>query len=151
MSDPTIPPQASPEEHSQQHSQHNNAVMSPSSTVSSASEHAVPVNTSSAKVNYILYLIGLVIGLTALIGLIFAYVKRGEDNPSWLQAHYNFQIKTFWYGLGYLIIGSLLSVIIIGWFILLFWVVWLIIRCVKGLSALDAQKPIEGGFFSFGN
>ncbi|WP_321276804.1 hypothetical protein [Thiomicrorhabdus indica] len=111
----------------------------------------VEANVSSAKINYILYLVGLVIGLTALVGVIFAYVKRSEENPDWLNAHYSFQIRTFWYGLAYLIIGSLLSVIIVGWLVILFWIIWLVVRCVKGMSALDAQRPIEGGFFSFGN
>lgn len=108
-------------------------------------------DTSSAKINYVLYLVGIVIGLTALIGLIFAYVKKGEDNPEWLNSHYNFQIRTFWFGLVYLIVGTVLYAVIIGWLIILFWLVWLIIRCVKGITALDAQKPISGGFFSFGN
>ncbi|WP_240693226.1 DUF4870 family protein [Thiomicrorhabdus indica] len=111
----------------------------------------VEANVSSAKINYILYLVGLVIGLTALVGVIFAYVKRSEENPDWLNAHYSFQIRTFWYGLAYLIVGSLLSVIIVGWLVILFWIIWLVVRCVKGMSALDAQRPIEGGFFSFGN
>lgn len=107
-------------------------------------------DTSSAKVNYILYLIGLVIGLTALIGVIFAYSKRGSDNPDWLNAHYSFQISTFWYGLLYLIVGMVLSAVLIGWLVILFWIVWLVVRCVKGMTALDAQQPIEGGLFSFG-
>jgi len=111
----------------------------------------VEANVSSAKINYILYLVGLVIGLTALVGVIFAYVKRSEENPDWLNSHYSFQIRTFWYGLAYLIVGSLLSVIIVGWLVILFWIIWLVVRCVKGMSALDAQRPIEGGFFSFGN
>lgn len=114
-------------------------------------KNLVEANVSSAKINYILYLVGLVIGLTALVGVIFAYVKRSEENPDWLNAHYSFQIRTFWYGLAYLIVGSLLSVIIVGWLVILFWIIWLVVRCVKGMSALDAQRPIEGGFFSFGN
>lgn len=120
-------------------------------TLSTTEQTTTMVDASSAKINYILYLIGLVIGITALVGLVFAYVKRGNQNPDWLNSHYSFQIRTFWYGLVYLIVGSLLSVIIIGWLILLFWLIWLIVRCVKGLSALDAQQSIEGGFFSFGN
>lgn len=108
-------------------------------------------NLSAAKTNYILYLVALVIGITAIIAVIFAYVKRGSDNPEWVNSHFSFQIQTFWYGLVYAIVGLATSVIIIGWFILLFWMIWLIVRCVKGMSALDAQKPIQGGFFSFGD
>ncbi len=128
-----------------------NPTETPVVTENPQTNNIVQGNISSAKTNYILYLVGLVIGLTALVGVIFAYVKRGEDNPDWLNAHYSFQIQTFWYGLAYLIVGTLLSVIIIGWLLILFWIVWLIVRCVKGMSALDAQRPIEGGLFSFGN
>ena len=40
-------------------------------------------------------------------------------------------------------IGSILSLILVGWFVLLFWVLWLIIRSVKGLKALDQNLAIE--------
>lgn len=109
------------------------------------------VDTMSAKIVYGLYLVGLVVGITALIGLILAYIKRGDDDtPEWLNSHYSFQIRTFWYGLGYLVAGGLLSLIVIGWLVILFWLVWLIVRCIKGFTALDKQQSIEGGFFSFG-
>ena len=109
------------------------------------------VDTMSAKIVYGLYLAGLVVGITALIGLILAYIKRGDDDtPAWLNSHYSFQIRTFWYGLVYLIVGGVLSMVVIGWLVGLFWLVWLIVRCIKGFTALDKQQSIEGGFFSFG-
>jgi len=39
--------------------------------------------------------------------------------------------------------GSILSVILIGWFLLLLWVVWLIVRSVKGMKALDEEEAID--------
>jgi len=45
----------------------------------------------------------------------------------------------------------LLTAIVIGSFILLWWIVWLITRSIKGLSALERQKVIEGTFFGFDN
>ncbi|WP_019894481.1 DUF4870 family protein [Hydrogenovibrio halophilus] len=109
-----------------------------------------PPDTTLAKVVYILYFAGLFTGITAFIGLVMAYVKKGEaDNPAWLTSHYRFQIHTFWFGLAYLIIGTvLMPVIMLGWLVFLWWLVWLIIRCVKGLTALDKGQQIEGGFFS---
>jgi len=106
---------------------------------------------SSARAVYILYLIGLVIGLTAFIGLVLAYVKRSPDNPDWLNDHYSFQIQTFWYGVLYFIVGILLSAILIGWLVIVYWLVWIVIRCVKGMSALESEKSIKGGLFTFGN
>ncbi|MDX5406781.1 MAG: hypothetical protein LPK11_07040 [Chromatiaceae bacterium] len=103
---------------------------------------APAVNSSTAKLVYILYLVGLVFGITGIIGVIVAYVNK-DDGPDWLQSHYRFQIRTFWMGFVYLLIGSVLSVILIGWFVILFWVVWLIIRSVKGLKQLGLAQPVQ--------
>ena len=103
---------------------------------------SIEINTSIAKVIYILYIIGTIIGLTAVIGLVMAYVNK-EENDSWLQSHYQFQIRTFWIGLLYLFIGSLTFQFIIGAFILVFWFFWVVIRCAKGLKQLENQQPIK--------
>lgn len=109
-------------------------------------------DTTMAKVTYILYLCSLVAGITAIIGVVIAYIKRSDkEAPTWLTAHYNYQIQTFWYGLAYFLVGLVLTPIIIGGFIILWWIVWLIVRSIKGLSALERQKAIEGTFFGFGN
>ncbi|MDR5900298.1 hypothetical protein QC823_15105 [Halomonas vilamensis] len=92
------------------------------------------------KAVYLLYLVGLFTGITALIGLIIAYINR-NDAPDWLQTHYQFQIRTFWIGFLFLILGTLLSYILIGIFILLFWIIWLIVRVIKGWKYLSQQKP----------
>ena len=96
--------------------------------------------TGMAKAVYILYIAGIVIGITGIIGVIIAYVNKGEA-PQWLQSHYRFQIRTFWIGAIYLIVGTLLSFFLIGYLILLFWVIWLVVRCIKGFRKLDQQLP----------
>ncbi|WP_076419666.1 DUF4870 domain-containing protein [Colwellia sp. UCD-KL20] len=101
-----------------------------------------PSSKNTAKIIYILYLIGLFFGITGVIGVVMAYVNK-DDASQWLKTHYQFQIRTFWIGALYMFLGSLLSLVLIGWFILLFWVVWLIIRSVKGLKALDSNRAIE--------
>jgi len=98
-----------------------------------------PTGAGTAKIIYILYLVGIVIGLTAIAGLIMAYVNR-DDAPDWLKSHYQFQIRTFWIGALYLFVGVLFSKFIIGLFIILFWLLWLIVRCAKGMKFLDKQE-----------
>lgn len=93
-----------------------------------------------AKIVYILYLVGVVFGITGLIGVVMAYIYK-SDAPEWLYSHYQFQIRTFWIGLLYLVVGSILLVVLVGWLVYLFWVIWLIIRCVKGLQILDKKEP----------
>lgn len=108
--------------------------------MSDANEAGRPTTEGMAKVVYILYLAGLLTGVTTLIGVIMAYVNK-NDAPEWLRTHYRFQIRTFWIGFVYIIVGSILSLMIIGYFILLFWVVWVIIRCVKGLKYVGQNSP----------
>jgi len=105
-------------------------------------------NSGSAKLVYILYLAGIVFGITGLIGVIMAYINK-SDAPEWLKTHYQFQIRTFWIGFLFLAIGAITSVVLVGWFIILFWVIWLIVRCVKGMKVLDQQQahPNPTGWF----
>jgi uncharacterized membrane protein len=68
-----------------------------------------------------------------------AYVNR-EDAADWLKSHYQFQIRTFWIGAMYLFTGVLLSQFIIGLLVLLFWLLWLIVRCARGIKYLDRRE-----------
>lgn len=104
--------------------------------------NAEPADASTAKVIYVLYLIGIVVGITSLVGVILAYVKR-DDAPVWVQSHYRFQIRTFWIGVLYSVIGLLTWVFIVGWFILLFVLVWLIVRCIKGMGWAERGEPVR--------
>lgn len=101
-----------------------------------------PANTDMARIIYILYLVGLATGLTLLIGVIMAYVNR-DGAPEWLRTHYQFQIRTFWLSILYCVIGAILSVVLIGFLVLLFWVVWLIVRVVKGFKYLEQRQPVS--------
>ena len=68
-----------------------------------------------------------------------AYINQ-KDAPDWLESHYRFQIRTFWIGLVYLLVGLVLSFVFIGFLVILFWVVWLVIRCIKGMKVLDQKE-----------
>ncbi|WP_096085274.1 DUF4870 family protein [Agaribacterium haliotis] len=93
-------------------------------------------NTSNPKLVYILYLVGILLGFTGIIGVIIAYINK-SDAPEWIQSHYRFQIRTFWIGLLYSVIAMILTTVIVGFFVLVFVLIWLIIRCVKGMKYLD--------------
>jgi uncharacterized membrane protein len=93
-----------------------------------------------AKLVYILYLASLVVGITSLVGVVIAYVYQG-DAPEGLRTHFRLQIRTFWIGLLYGVLGALLSLLGIGLVLLLFVAVWLVVRCVKGLRYLDRREP----------
>ena len=99
-------------------------------------------SSSIAKVIYILLIVGTIIGVTGIIAVIMAYVNK-DDSTHWLQTHYRFQIRTFWIGILYVMMGAITSGIVIGYFILLFAFFWLIIRCAKGLKQLESKQPVK--------
>jgi uncharacterized membrane protein len=94
-----------------------------------------------ALIVYILYLVGFLTGVSAVIGLIIAWLQIERADPV-SRSHFRFQIRTFWIGLLFVAIGAVTLYIGIGALILVWWVVWTAIRCVKGLLLLNAGEPI---------
>lgn len=95
---------------------------------------------TTVKVVYLLLAVNILIQFLGIIGVVIAYMNK-DDAPAWLQTHYQFQIRTFWIGLLLMLAGGLLWMLGIGAFILLFWVIWLVVRCVKGIKYLDQHQP----------
>ena len=94
-----------------------------------------------ANIVYILYLVSLVVGVTGIVGVIMAYINR-DGAPGWVQTHYTFQIRTFWIGFLFVFVGAILTLLLIGWLVLLAWVVWLIVRVVKGMKYLGEGRAV---------
>jgi len=94
------------------------------------------------QVVYFLYLASLVLGITGLIGVIIAYMNKG-DAPTWAKSHFQYQIRTFWIGILASLIGAATVAIGIGFLIMLAVLIWLIVRCIKGLKAYGTEAPIE--------
>src|SRR3569623_776028 len=90
---------------------------------------------------YILYLAGFLTGVTAFVGVIIAHMKVFSASEG-LRSHFHFQIRTFWIGLGYFIVGWLLVALVVGIPILIWWFAWTLIRTIKGLLLLNEGKPI---------
>lgn len=109
------------------------------SKVTDVVEGDKPNTEGSALAVYVLYLVALVFGITGIIGVVIAYLNR-EEAPEWLKTHYVFQVRTFWIGALYMLIGTLLLFVAIGYFVFLFWIVWLIVRCIKGMKYLNRQQ-----------
>jgi len=90
---------------------------------------------------YLLYFVGFVLHPAALIGVVLAFVNRNEGTPL-ERSHYEFQISTFWRGFVMLAVALILAFFVIGWLILVFWMVWTIVRAAKGLSNLSRGQPM---------
>jgi uncharacterized membrane protein len=98
-------------------------------------------DTGLAFIVYLLYFAGYLTGITKIIGVIIAHIQSGSADPV-ARSHFQFQIRTFWIGLLYLIVGAVLLFVMVGAFVLLWWLVWSIVRNIKGVLALNENRPI---------
>ena len=119
-------------------------------TLSSETQRPMVSDNTLAVIVYVLYCVGYVTAISALIGVIIAHVKVDDADPV-LRSHYRFQIRTFWIGLLYLAIGIPLSLVLIGMPILAWWLLWSLIRIIKGIILVNECKPIANpGSWLFG-
>lgn len=80
--------------------------------------------------------------ITFFIAIILCYLKRDDARGTWLESHFHWQIRTFWFSLLWIAIGGLTWLIVIGWFILFAASLWLIYRILKGWLNLNDGKPM---------
>ena len=86
----------------------------------------------------LLYLSSFFLGLTAIIGVVLAYVWKGDKHEEWQDSHYHYLINTFWIGLVGGAISLVLMLVLIGFLLLPLVGVLVIVRCI--LSLVNAQK-----------
>jgi uncharacterized membrane protein len=90
---------------------------------------------------YVLYLLSLIFGVTAIVGLVFAYMSRGKAG-GWVDSHYTWAIRTFWIGVLYSLICAVLAIILIGYLLMFLVAVWAIVRIVMGLQKASSEEPM---------
>ena len=87
-----------------------------------------------------------VFGVPSIIAVVINYLKRDEARGTFLESHFRWQIRTFWFALLWCVIGTLLIVTLIGIPLALavFFAdsVWVIYRIVRGWLALRDRKPM---------
>jgi uncharacterized membrane protein len=127
--------------------------------VANVTENAVVTGSdggrSTANLNYILYIIGFVIGITALVGVILAYFNRDSATEPY-RSHLNWQIRIFWRGVwfgvaiallyfvsfvvGALTVGFGFILMLIPLALGIWWFVWTVMSIVKGMKALGRRE-----------
>jgi uncharacterized membrane protein len=91
---------------------------------------------------YALQAASFLVGVTWIAAVIINYIKKEDVAGTWLESHFRWQIRTFWYGLLYGVIGGITFFFIVGWLILMADLVWVIYRIVKGWLRLSEGKPM---------
>ena len=89
---------------------------------------------------------GFVFGLPSLIAVFINYLKRSDVNGTWLESHFRWQIRTFWFTLLWLMVYGLLIITIIGipiaWILIALLGLWVGYRVIRGWVALADARPV---------
>jgi uncharacterized membrane protein len=106
----------------------------------------VPEKQQSLKnltmVVYALQALAFFNGITLIVGVIINYIKRDEVAGTWLESHFSWQIRTFWWGLLWGVVGFVLTFVLVGFAILFAATIWMIYRIVKGWLKLNEGQPV---------
>lgn len=127
---------------------------------------APPSLVNIAHIVYALHALGLALGAfgaatvlgsflfgwPSIIAVILNYVKRSEARGTWLESHFDWQIRTFWWALLWALviaaISAVLAIVIIGiatWAVGMFALgVWAIYRIARGWLRLKDRQPMPG-------
>src|SRR4030095_5863291 len=95
-----------------------------------------------ATVVYALQAVGFIVQITWIVAVVINYGKLDDTKGTWLESHFRWQIRTFWWGLLWAAIGVITFLIVIGWLILIADAIWIIYRIVKGWLALSENKEL---------
>jgi uncharacterized membrane protein len=93
----------------------------------------------------LLYIGSFLAGITTLIGVIFAYVWRGEPHEAWEDSHWQWHIRTFWIGLAYgalAVVGTIATLGLGAAILFPLLAIWFAVRAIKALVAAQKQEPM---------
>jgi uncharacterized membrane protein len=92
-------------------------------------------------------------GLPSIVAVIMNYVRRAEARGSWLESHFRWQIRSFWFALLWVVVTSIcaapLLILWIGFIVI--WIgfgltgLWILYRVIRGWLALRAAQPMPRG------
>lgn len=108
-------------------------------TNSTESHSENPSIHSHVIIVYVLMILSAISGgILGIIGVIWAYIKRGDAQGSIYEGHFSNIISTFWITLVLSIVGVVLTVAFIGWLILAASWLYFLFRMIKGIiRAID--------------
>jgi uncharacterized membrane protein len=87
-------------------------------------------------------------GWPSIIAVIINYVKRPDARGTWLDTHFGWQIRTFWYTLLWVVIAVIAAFTVIGLpfaiFVAIVITLWVVYRIARGWLALTSRNPMPG-------
>lgn len=132
------------------------------STQTSASAPASESLVNWTRLIYVLHALGLLVGILgrrtiigsfltgwpSIIAIVLNYVKRSDVRGTWLDSHFSWQIRTFWFGALWVVLCLCFIIVTLGLGIFIAWLplavvsLWLVYRIARGWMALTAGKSM---------
>jgi len=85
-------------------------------------------------------------GWPSIIAVVLNYAKRSKVRGTWLDSHFGWQIRTFWYALLWVVIAGLAFLTVIGipfaWLLVVLLGIWVLYRIIRGWIALANGRPM---------
>lgn len=87
-------------------------------------------------------------GWPSIIAVILNYIKRSETRGTWLESHFRWQIRTFWFGLLWVSLCVVFIIVTFGIGFLVMWLpitlvgLWFVYRIVRGWVTLSDGRPM---------
>ena len=85
-------------------------------------------------------------GWPSISAVIINYVKRGDARGTWLDSHFSWQLRTFWYAAVWVVLGGMLILTVVGipvaWVLLVAAGIWVLYRIIRGWIALAEARPM---------
>lgn len=124
------------------------------STVTTTEARQPPA--TGALVAYILFGVAALVGfaghgflsIVGIVGVIVAYVSRGDLRGTWAESHVTWLIRTFWWSLLWNVLGGVVVVLTlflgypIAWIIWVATAIWVIYRVIRGFMLFNDRRPI---------
>jgi uncharacterized membrane protein len=88
-------------------------------------------------------------GWPSIIAVILNYIKRSEARGTWLDSHFRWQIRTFWFGLLWISLCGTFIIATLGIGLLFVWLpiglvgLWFVYRIVRGWVTLNDRRPMD--------
>jgi uncharacterized membrane protein len=87
-------------------------------------------------------------GWPSIIAVILNYVKRSDVRGTWLDSHFSWQLRTFWFALLWLVVGAILFATVVGIPVaVVLWLgtgIWVLYRLIRGWLALGSKQTLPG-------
>jgi uncharacterized membrane protein len=88
-------------------------------------------------------------GWPSIIAVILNYIKRSEARGTWLESHFRWQIRTFWFGLLWISLCGAFIIATLGIGLLFVWLpiglvgLWFVYRIIRGWVTLSDRRPMD--------